>query len=74
MGGGRQVEGDVIDHSVGLSDFCVLRQKVDKGEPLCVIHAADEASADIAEQVMHSSIEIGDDLTDSQPLVLETVA
>ena len=74
MGGGRQVEGDVIDPSVGLSDFCVLRQKVEKGDPLCLIHAADEASADYAEQVVHSAIEIGEDLTDSQPLVLDTVA
>lgn len=73
MGGGRQVETDRIDPSVGLSDFCVLRQKLDKGDPLCVIHAANEASADMVESEVLASVEIGEDLADSQPLVLERV-
>ena len=73
MGGGRQVETDLIDPSVGLSDFCALRQKVERGEPLCIIHAADEADADMAEAEILASVEIGDDLVDGQPLVLERV-
>ena len=73
MGGGRQVETDLIDPSVGLSDFCALRQKVVRGEPLCIIHAADEADADMAEAEILASVEIGDDLVDGQPLVLERV-
>lgn len=73
MGGGRQVETDQIDPSVGLSDFCVLRQKLEKGDPICVIHSADDASADMVEAEVLASIEIGDDLVDSQPLVLERV-
>ncbi|MDP7149645.1 MAG: thymidine phosphorylase [Paracoccaceae bacterium] len=73
MGGGRQVETDLIDPSVGLSDFCALRQKVERGEPLCIIHAADEADAEMAEAEILASVEIGDDLVDGQPLVLERV-
>jgi thymidine phosphorylase len=74
MGGGRQVETDVIDPSVGLTEFCGIRQKVSKGDPLCVIHAADEASADMAERAILAAVEIGEDLIDSQPLVIERVS
>lgn len=74
MGGGRQVETDVIDPSVGLTEFCGIRQKVSKGDPLCFIHAADAASAEMAEHAILAAVEIGEDLIDSQPLVIERVS
>ena len=74
MGGGRQVETDVIDSSVGLTEFCDIRQRLSKGDPLCFIHAADEVSAGVAEKAVLAAIEIGDDLIDSQPLVIERVS
>lgn len=73
MGGGRQVENDVIDPSVGLTEFCRLGQSVSEGDPLCMIHAADEASADEVEAAVLAAIEINGDAVDHQPLVIERV-
>jgi thymidine phosphorylase len=73
MGGGRKVETDRVDPSVGLSEFVSLGQKVEAGQPMCVIHAADEAAADRAEAVLRANIVIGDGGFETQPLVLEKV-
>jgi thymidine phosphorylase len=73
MGGGRNVETDVIDPSVGLSDFCSLGQALSEGQPICLIHAADEASADAAEADLRRSVVIGNGGFEPQPLVLEKV-
>lgn len=73
MGGGRKVETDRVDPSVGLSEFVSLGQKVDAGQPMCVVHAADEAAADRAEAVLRAIIVIGDGGLETQPLVLEKV-
>lgn len=73
MGGGRKVETDRVDPSVGLSEFVSLGQKVDAGQPVCVVHAADEVAADRAEAVLRANIVIGDGGLETQPLVLEKV-
>jgi len=73
MGGGRKVETDRVDPSVGLSEFISLGQKVDCGQPMCVIHAADEVAADRAEAVLRANIVIGDGGLETQPLVIEKV-
>ncbi len=73
MGGGRKVETDQVDPSVGLSDFLSLGQRVETGQPICVIHAANEASADRAEAVLRASVVVGEGGAEPQPLVLEKV-
>jgi len=45
LGGGRKVETDRIDPSVGLRDVAGLGTRVTRGDPLCVLHAADEETA-----------------------------
>jgi len=45
LGGGRQVESDVIDPSVGLSEVAVLGARVTRGQPLARVHAAREDAA-----------------------------
>jgi thymidine phosphorylase len=70
LGGGRQVETDVIDPGVGLSDVVSIGQKVTKGQPLARIHAAREGQADLAARAIQDAITLGD--TASSPkLVLE---
>jgi len=44
LGGGRRRAGDRIDPAVGLSDLPVPGSRVEQGQPLVSIHAADEAS------------------------------
>ncbi len=48
LGGGRQVESDTVDPAVGLSGIARLGTRIDKGQPLAVIHAAREDAADAA--------------------------
>lgn len=73
MGGGRRVETDQVDPSVGLSEFLSLGQKVDESQPICIIHAADEASADRTEAVLRANVCIAEGGFEAQPLVLEKV-
>lgn len=59
LGGGRQIESDAIDPAVGLSGLVRLRDKVEKGTVLGVIHAGREDAARAAEQAMREAITIG---------------
>jgi thymidine phosphorylase len=59
LGGGRRNAEDTIDHRVGLSQFKLVGEKVDMGEPLLVIHAADEAAWNAAAEELLSAIAIG---------------
>lgn len=59
LGGGRMVESDRVDPSVGLAGVVRLGQKVDKGMPLAVIHAARVDAARDAEAAVFSAISIG---------------
>ncbi|MGJ8623684.1 MAG: thymidine phosphorylase [Yoonia sp.] len=73
LGGGRQVETDQIDPAVGLSEVVSLGQVVQRGDPLCVLHAADEDSAMAAAQAIQAAITIGAKASQG-PLVLEGVS
>ena len=44
LGGGRARAQDKIDHRVGFSEFRGLNEEVGPQQPICVIHAADNAS------------------------------
>ncbi len=59
LGGGRQVESDVIDPAVGLSGLVRLGYKVSAGTPLAVVHAAREDAAQRAAQAVRAAITIG---------------
>lgn len=73
LGGGRQVESDIIDPSVGLSSVVRLGAKIEKGTPLAVIHAAREDAARRAEKAVLAAIEIGDSQAIVPPLIHEKV-
>ena len=72
LGGGRQVESDIVNPAVGLSDVVALGDKVTKGQPLARVHAAREAQADAAVQAVQSAITIGGQAP-TPNLVLETI-
>lgn len=73
LGGGRQVETDQVDPSVGLSDLLPLGAQVTKGQPLCRIHAAREDAASQAERAVLSAISISEDAPHVPPLIHERV-
>lgn len=73
LGGGRKTADDIIDHRVGLSDFCLVGDTVEEGDPLLTIHAADETSWQVAAQSLSEAIIIGRN-KDVLPAVYEQFA
>ncbi|SNR62875.1 thymidine phosphorylase [Puniceibacterium sediminis] len=59
LGGGRQVESDVVDPSVGLSDVLPLGTQVAKGQPLARVHAARTDAAEAAVIAVRAAMTIG---------------
>ena len=73
LGGGRQVETDVVDPAVGLSDVVSIGDRIQKGQPIARIHAAREAQADAAASAITSAISLSDDAEDPPVLILEHI-
>ena len=48
LGGGRRQANDAVDHRVGLSEVVGIGRRVEVGDPLAIVHAADDASASAA--------------------------
>jgi thymidine phosphorylase len=72
LGGGRLVETDQVDPSVGISDMVRLGQRLDRGAPIARIHARTEAEADRAAQAVLAAVQIGE-AVDPAPLVVERI-
>lgn len=60
LGGGRRRASDQIDPSVGLTRLAPLGAKLEKGDPIAVIHAASEADAEAAKAQLSAAYHIGD--------------
>ncbi|MGY6534464.1 MAG: thymidine phosphorylase [Pararhodobacter sp.] len=60
LGGGRQVESDRIDPSVGLSRIARIGAQLEPGEPLCLIHAASDSAADTAAASLADAFTLAD--------------
>lgn len=73
LGGGRQVESDVIDPAVGLSGLVRLGDRVEAGQPLAVIHAGREESARVAETALRAALTIGAEPAPVPALIHERV-
>jgi thymidine phosphorylase len=73
LGGGRQVESDVVNPAVGLSDVAALGLRVQKGQTLACVHAARESAAEVAAAAVRDAIAIGDVAPDLPPLVHERI-
>jgi thymidine phosphorylase len=73
LGGGRLKQGDTLDYSVGLDQIAGLGLHVEAGEPIAVVHAADEAGLKQAKTAVLAAIDIGADLPEETPLILQKV-
>jgi thymidine phosphorylase len=60
LGGGRRVATDRIDHRVGLSELLGKGARADRSTPLCLIHAAGEASFARAASMVKSAYVLGE--------------
>jgi thymidine phosphorylase len=73
LGGGRAVESDRIDPSVGLDRVAPLGTRVEPGDPLALVHAADAAGADRAATAVAAAIRLSEAPVAAGPLVLERI-
>ncbi|MFG6457797.1 thymidine phosphorylase [Roseateles sp. BYS96W] len=73
LGGGRRKAGDAIDMRVGFSDVKPIGTRVAAGEPLALIHAADEAAAERAIASYLAAVSLGEADVAATPLVMATI-
>ncbi len=73
LGGGRSHADDAIDPSVGLSDVVEVGAAVRAGNPLCMVHAASDAEAEAAMDIVRRAIRIAPGAAEPGPVVLERV-
>jgi thymidine phosphorylase len=73
LGGGRRQAGDAVDPRVGLADVVAIGTRLEVGDRLMTVHAADDASADAACARLGVSIEIGDAPPPARPLLIERI-
>jgi thymidine phosphorylase len=71
LGGGRRRVGEMLDLSVGYSEFANIGETLDESRPLAVIHAASEADAAAAERSLLAACEIGEAAPAARPVVHE---
>ncbi|WP_223478792.1 thymidine phosphorylase [Oricola indica] len=70
LGGGRRRSEDKIDHAVGITGLIDTGTAVEKGAPLAVVHARDEASLAVARDAILAAYVI----SEAEPEVAEPVA
>ncbi|MCE4557617.1 thymidine phosphorylase [Roseateles cellulosilyticus] len=73
LGGGRRQAGDAIDMRVGFSQVQPLGTRFAAGEPLALVHAADEAAADRAVASYLAACSFGDAPDAATPLVMAEI-
>lgn len=73
LGGGRSHADDAIDPSVGLTDVVDVGTAVRAGSLLCVVHAASDADADQAIEIVQRAIRIEDGAPAERPTIIDRI-
>lgn len=73
LGGGRRIAADPIDPRVGFAAVQPLGLAVKAGEPLALVHAADEAAAGRAIASYQAAVQVADAAPSATPLVAEQI-
>ena len=73
LGGGRSHADAAIDPAVGLTEFVDVGERVRSGEPLCLVHAATEAGAEEAIDIVRRAVRIADTAPPERPVIMERV-
>ena len=69
LGGGRRVKGEAVDHRVGFEFPRPIGEKLERGEPWALIHATQDADADVAQATLESIVRWTDTPVDVAPVV-----
>ena len=59
LGGGRQTANDTIDFAVGVSGIKKIGERVEKGEPLSMVHARSGHAFSEVTLLLEKGIEVG---------------
>ncbi|MBX2999174.1 MAG: thymidine phosphorylase [Caldilineaceae bacterium] len=73
LGGGRKAKGDPIDHRVGVICQVKVGERIQEGDPLCLIHAGDEESAKAAVKRIQAAYTLEDRPIAALPTILDRV-
>lgn len=73
LGGGRRRVGDAVDPAVGIDEILPLGTTVSRSDPIAVIHAADEDSAEQAAVLLQKAVEIGQTEVEPSPVVRQRI-
>ena len=73
LGGGRRKPSDRINSAVGISNILPLGMKVEKGEPIAIVHAASGEDAAYAIKAITACYGISDDAPEVAAPVLERI-
>ncbi len=74
LGGGRRRAADRIDHSVGFSELIGIGQRVEAGQLIVRVHAADAQSAAHAGRSLLSALTFSDRPCESSAVIVELVS
>jgi thymidine phosphorylase len=74
LGGGRRTTQDKIDHRVGFSEFQAMGAAVGPGQPICLIHAADESAWSWAAAAIRAAVKIGENAPSEPSPILDRIA
>ncbi len=73
LGGGRRRVEDAVDPAVGFDEIVPLGQIVSAADPLAVVHAADDASAEAAMELLQKAFEIGETEGKPSPVIHQRI-
>ncbi|HMO03203.1 MAG TPA: thymidine phosphorylase [Kiritimatiellia bacterium] len=73
LGAGRKRTEDPVDFAVGISDLVKVGDRVEKGQPLLMIHANDKQKLAEAEQLIAAAFRFSANPVPHAPAVLETL-
>ena len=73
LGAGRAAKDDVIDHSVGVLCRAKRGDRVEEGESVAEVHAADEDGAAAAVEEVAACYRVADAAPAQVPIVLEVL-
>jgi thymidine phosphorylase len=74
LGGGRSRVEDRIDYGVGIAEALGIGERVERGQPLAVIHARNETEAARAAAALVAAVAIGDSAVTPGPVVGPRIA
>lgn len=73
LGGGRRTPTDRLDYSVGLTDLAPLCRKVEKGEPLALIHGASGETVAAARARVQNAYTLSDSAPNANSVIYDTI-